>query len=138
MSNVIEFNRLECYTAEAIFGDMISIVFAGEKIWEGPVNTNGSYDIRRGALIPQGGGAQIYIYQWYFGQTKECVYTSAFITRGDAAGETTHHVLPNDDKDPNGEYVLFTLLKSEDLNDFRRIKQLPGDHQRLARMRAPR
>jgi hypothetical protein len=112
-SNMIEFNYIECRTAEAIFGDMIEIVFAGQRIWEGPVNTNGSYPIRQSRRIPQGQGAAIVINQWYFGQTRERVYTSPRVRQTDVPGEQIHSVDPSFDSDPNGEYILYVLLSLE-------------------------
>ncbi|PZO41740.1 MAG: hypothetical protein DCF19_09305 [Pseudanabaena frigida] len=108
---MIQFSRIECRTAEAIFGDMIDIYFGGQRIWEGPVNTNGTYDIAQSRRIPQGRGAQIVINQWYFGQWRECVYTSPPVRRTDIPGEQIHSVDPTFDGDPKGEYVLYVVLE---------------------------
>jgi hypothetical protein len=111
MPNMIQFNRFECRTAEAIFGDMIEIIFAGQEIWTGPVNTNGSYQIRQSRHIPQGDGGRIVINQWYFGQRKENVYTSPLVSQANPPGEQIIQVDPSFDSDPNGEYVLYVILE---------------------------
>lgn len=124
-SNVIVFDNLNCLTAEAIFGDQVEIMFASTRpVWTGAVNTNGDYPIGETKIIPQGLGAQIEIYQWYFGQPKELVYISEPISRTDVPEARIIRVNPNYDKDPNGEYVLTFTLKLDDFSSARRVKML--------------
>jgi hypothetical protein len=64
-SNTIYFDLLTCQTAEAIAGDTIEITFAGQRIWQGVVNTNVTIELPRDRRykIPQGEGGEIRINQ---------------------------------------------------------------------------
>jgi hypothetical protein len=112
--NTIYFDRLNCRTAEAIFGDTIEIFFGGRRVWLGVVNTNQNLTLPQNLRlrIPQGEGGILQINQWYFGQTMQTVFT-AFIRQTDEEGEKLFQVDPWFDSDPNGEYTLSVRLTLE-------------------------
>jgi hypothetical protein len=105
--NTIYFKRIDCKTAEAIFGDTIEIIYNGRQIWQGTVNTNGSIALpNRRYRIPQGAGGEIMINQWYFGQTKETVFIERVLQTDDPEEDFVYSVDAYFDSDPNGAYDL--------------------------------
>jgi hypothetical protein len=114
--NTIYFKRIVCNAAEAIFGDTVEILYNGRQIWQGVLNTNGSVTLpNRRFRIPQGAGGDIVINQWYFGQTKETVFTHRLLQTDDPEDyDGPFSVDPNADSDPNGAYDLYVQTTLED------------------------
>jgi hypothetical protein len=113
--NTIRFLRITCQRAEAIFGDMVEILYNGSPVWSGVMNTNGSImlpDRRR--YIPGGIGANVTIDQWYFGQPRETVFRTRVLQSDSEEDRDDSWVVEEfQDSDPGGIYTLFYRVTRE-------------------------
>jgi hypothetical protein len=106
--NTIYFTSINCLRAEAIFGDTAELLYNGERVWEGVLNTNGLIQINsRGYKVPGGAGGNVTINQWYVGQPKEPVFTQQVLQTDDRRElGATWKVEEFYDGDPGGVYDL--------------------------------